>query len=79
MDADVIGAFTLGTNNKTLVHKFGRMTPRTTKELFDIAIDHVLGEDVVRATDGHRKWRTGHDKGSDEDVDDHLDAKRRRG
>lgn len=50
-----------------------------TKELFDITIGHASGEEVPRATVGHRKRRTGCDRGSDEDVDDHLDTKRRRG
>jgi hypothetical protein len=49
------------------------------KELFDIATDHAFGEDVVRVTDSRHKWRTGCDKGSDEDVDDHLNVKRDKG
>jgi hypothetical protein len=79
MGADVIGAFTWGSTDKTLVHKLGRKTPRTIKELFDIATGHASGEDVERAIVGQRKWRTKHDRGSDEDVDDCLNAKRRRG
>jgi hypothetical protein len=40
---------------------------------------HASGEDIVRATVGRHKRGTRRDRGSDEDVDDHLDAKIRRG
>lgn len=62
-----------------MAHKLGWKTPLTTKKFFDIATGHMSGEDIVRATTDCRKWRTRHDRGSDEDVDDCLGAKRRRG
>jgi hypothetical protein len=48
------------------------------KEPFDIMTSHASREDVVRATADRHKRRTGHDRGSDQDIDDHLDVKRRR-
>jgi hypothetical protein len=48
-DTNIISAFLSGTTNKTLVHKLGRKSPRTTKELFDITTSHVSGEEVVGA------------------------------
>jgi hypothetical protein len=77
-DADIIVAFTLGTIDKTLVHKLRQKAPRTARELFDIATGHALGEDLERAIARRLKWRTGRDRGSDEDVYDHLDVKRKR-
>ena len=49
-DADVIGAFIQGTTSRALVHKLGRKSPRTTKELLDIATAHASGEEAVGAT-----------------------------
>jgi ethanolamine ammonia-lyase small subunit len=47
-DADVFSAFLSGTTNKTLVHKLGRKSPCTTKELLDIATSHASSEEAVR-------------------------------
>jgi hypothetical protein len=49
VDADIIDAFILGTTNETLVHKLGRKSPRTMKELLDITTNHTSGEDAVGA------------------------------
>jgi hypothetical protein len=49
------------------------------KKLFDIATGHASREDVERATTGSRKRKTGRDRGPDEDVDNHLNMKRRIG
>ena len=63
-DADVIGAFLSRTTCESLVHKLGRKSPQTTKELLDIATNHASGEEAVGAIfdrlKGKAKW--------DEDV-----------
>jgi hypothetical protein len=46
-DADVIRAFLSRTTCESLVYKFGRRRPRTTKELLDIATSHASGEEAV--------------------------------
>ena len=48
-DSDVIAAFIQGTTSRALVHKLGRKSPRTTKELLDIATSHASGEEAVGA------------------------------
>lgn len=59
-DADVIGAFLSGTTCESLLHKEGRKSPRTTKELLDTAMNHASGEEVIGAifdrTKGKGKW-----------------------
>jgi hypothetical protein len=49
-----------GTSNESLVHKLGRKSPQTTKELLNIATNHAFGEDVVGAifdrSKGKAKW-----------------------
>ena len=59
-DADIISAFLSGTSNESLVHKLGRKSPWTTKELLDIATNHASGEEAVRAIfnclKGKAKW-----------------------
>ena len=45
----MIGAFLSGTTCESLVHKLGRRSPRTTKELLDIATSHASGEEAVGA------------------------------
>ena len=45
----MIGAFLSGTTCESLVHKLGRKSPRTTKELLDIATTHASGEEAVVA------------------------------
>jgi hypothetical protein len=44
VDIIIIGEFISGTTSETLVHKLGHKSPRTTKELLDIATTHVPGE-----------------------------------
>lgn len=76
MDTDIVNTLTLGTTNKTLVHKLGQKTLRMAKELFDLATGHASGEDTMRAINNRHKWKAGQDKGSDEGVDDHINTKR---
>jgi hypothetical protein len=45
-DADVVGAFLVGTTCKELVHELGQKGPRTTRELLDIATNFAFGEEV---------------------------------
>jgi hypothetical protein len=47
VDVDVISAFLSGTTNKILVHKLERKSPRTTKELLNIATSHASSEEAV--------------------------------
>jgi hypothetical protein len=46
-DNNTISAFENGTTCTTLVHRLGRMTPRTTQELHNIATNHTDGEEAV--------------------------------
>jgi hypothetical protein len=48
-DANVIGAFLVGTTCKELVHELGRKGPCTTRELLDIANNFASGEEAVGA------------------------------
>jgi hypothetical protein len=49
-DNDAISAFQNGTTCTTLIHHLGCRTPRTTRELLDIATNHVDGEEAVMVT-----------------------------
>jgi hypothetical protein len=44
---DIVTAFQFGTTCQTLIHQIRRLKPRTTKQLFDIAIDHADGKETV--------------------------------
>jgi hypothetical protein len=46
-----------GTSCECLVHKLGRKSPRTTKELLDIAMNHAAGEGAVGAIFDHAKGK----------------------
>jgi hypothetical protein len=48
-DTDVIGVFLSGTTCKSLVHKLGCKSTRTTKELLGIAMSHASGQEAVGA------------------------------
>jgi hypothetical protein len=67
-DNDAISAFQNGTTCTSLIHRFGRCMPRTTRELLDIASNHVDGEEVVAATlntpQGKGKQVVDHGKGT---------------
>lgn len=65
-DADVISAFLSGTTNRTLVHKLGQRSPRTTKELLDIATSHASGEDAVGAIFDRSKGKAKQDEDANE-------------
>ena len=47
---DTISAFQNGTTCTSLIHRLGRRTPRTTRELLDIASNHADSEEAVAAT-----------------------------
>jgi ethanolamine ammonia-lyase small subunit len=49
-DNDAISAFQNDTTCTTLIHHIGRRTPRTTREILDIATNHTDGEEAVAAT-----------------------------
>ena len=70
-DADAIGAFLSGTTCKSLVHKLGRRSPRTTKELLDIATSHASGEEAVGAIFDHLKGKAKWDEGTGEGASNH--------
>jgi hypothetical protein len=59
----------------TLVHKLGRKSPQTIKELLDIATNHASGEVAVGATFDHRKQKAEHDKESSGGVGRQLNAR----
>jgi hypothetical protein len=46
-NADIIRTFISRTTSETQVHKLGRKSPQTTKELHDIVTNHALGEDAM--------------------------------
>jgi hypothetical protein len=50
IDKDAISAFQNGTTCTTLIHHLGQRTPRTTRELLDIATNHADSEEAVAAT-----------------------------
>lgn len=80
-DADVINVFVSGTMSKTMVHKLGRKSPRTTKELLDIATTHTSGEDAVGEIFNHRRHNAKRDKEPDIGLGERFDkrkTKRRR-
>lgn len=49
VDADVVGAFILGTTVKSLVHKLGCQKPHTTQEVLDITRNHASSKEMVAA------------------------------
>ena len=65
-DADVIGAFLSRTTYESLVHKLGRKSPRTTKELLNIVTSHALGEKAVRVIFDRPKGKAKRDEDADE-------------
>ena len=46
---DIISAFLSRTTYEPLIHKLGCLTPRTTRDLLDIAMNHASSEEVVEA------------------------------
>ena len=48
-DADVVGSFIYGTNDKAIVRKLGCYKPQTIGKLMEIASDHASGEEAVGA------------------------------
>jgi hypothetical protein len=67
-DNDAISAFQNGTTCTSLIHRLGCRTPRTTRELLDIASNHANGEEAVAATlntpQGKGKQVVDHGKGT---------------
>jgi hypothetical protein len=76
-DADVINAFLSGTTNETLVHNLGQKSPRTTKELLDIATSHASGEDAVGAIFDHSKGKAKRNKDADEGASNRFGKKKK--
>jgi hypothetical protein len=66
-DTDVISACISGTTNETLMHKLGRKSLWTTKELLDITMTHPSREDAVGEIFSHSKEKAKRDKEYDED------------
>jgi hypothetical protein len=48
-DADIIGVFISRMMNESLIHELGCNSLHSTWKLFDIATNHTLGEEAVRA------------------------------
>jgi hypothetical protein len=78
IDANVISAFLSRTNNKTLVHKLGQKSPWTTKELFDIATSHALGEEVVGAIFDHTRGKAKRDEDASEGTSNRSQKKKKK-
>jgi hypothetical protein len=76
-DADVINAFLSGTTNETLVHNLSRKSPRTTKELLDIATSHASGEDTVGAIFDRSKGKAKRNKDADEGASNRFGKKKK--
>jgi len=49
IDVNVINAFLSKTTYESLIHKLGCLKPRTTRDLLDIATNHISVEEAVRA------------------------------
>jgi hypothetical protein len=49
-DNDALSVFQNGTMCTSLIHRFGRHMPRTTRELLDIASNHAGGEEALAVT-----------------------------
>jgi hypothetical protein len=66
-NADVIGAFLMGTTYKELIHELGRKGPCTTRELLDNNTNFASNEEVVGAifhdSKGKEKRRENTDEG----------------
>jgi hypothetical protein len=64
-DNDAISAFQNGTTCTSLIHQLGRLMPRTTRELLDIASNHADGEEAVAVTlnTPQGKWKQVVDQG----------------
>jgi hypothetical protein len=76
-DADVINVFVSGTMSKTMVHKLGRKSPRTTKELLDITTTHASGEYAMGAMFNHRGQKAKRNKESDGDHGGRPDKRKK--
>jgi hypothetical protein len=50
MNNDAISVSQNGTTYTSLIRRLGRRTPRTTRELLNIASNHADGEEAVAAT-----------------------------
>jgi hypothetical protein len=65
-NTDVIAAFLTRTTWESLVHKLGRKSPRTTKELLDIAMNHATNEEVVEMIFDRAKGKVKRDESAGE-------------
>lgn len=59
-----------------MLHKLGRKSPQTTKELLDIATTHASGEDAVGAIVNHRRHNAKHDKEPDIGLGERFDKRK---
>jgi hypothetical protein len=58
-----------------LVHKLGQKSPRTTKELLNIATSHASGEEAVGAIFDHARGKAKRDEDADEGASNRLKKK----
>ena len=63
---DVISAFLSRITCESLIHKLGCLKPRITRDLLDVATNHVSGEEVVKAV-FNGGWEKGKAKREDQD------------
>ena len=77
--AEVISAFIAGTNNEALVHDLGRNSPRTVKELLDVATSHASGQDAVDALLHRVKGKTKRNESSGAGPSAPHDKKQKQG
>jgi hypothetical protein len=75
-DTDVIEALFSGTTCESLVHKLGRKSPRTTKELLDIATSHASSEEAVGAIFDHAKGKVKRDEDAGEGASNRQKKKK---
>ena len=58
-----------------MVHKLGCKSPRTTKELLDIATSHASGEETIRAIFDSPKGKAKRDEDADEGASNRPNKK----
>jgi hypothetical protein len=74
--ADVIGAFLIGTTCESVVHKLGRKSLRTTKELLDILMNHASGKEPVGVIFDCAKGKAKRDESTSEGGSNHPGKKK---
>ena len=61
----MINAFIYDTTYEALIHALGCETPRTTRELLDIATQYATGEEAIQANFSKKAKAAGHLNGGD--------------